>query len=197
MFEALLGWDERVFRLLNDAWLHPLLDRVMPWVSDARNYTIPFVLAAILILFVGRLRGLRFLALAAVSIVIADAIGNHVFKHAVLRTRPCIALEGVRLLAGCVNSPSFPSNHAVNASALATLATLSIPRLWLPAVVLVALVGYSRIYVGTHYPLDILGGSVLGLAVALVLSRIMTLLWPSDSGSGERRHMSILRFGDN
>jgi undecaprenyl-diphosphatase len=197
MFEALLGWDERVFRLLNDAWLHPLLDRVMPWVSDGRNYTIPFVLAAILILFVGRLRGLRFLALAAVSIVIADAIGNHVFKHAVLRTRPCIALEGVRLLAGCVNSPSFPSNHAVNASALATLATLSIPRLWLPAVVLVALVGYSRIYVGTHYPLDILGGSVLGLAVALVLSRIMTLLWPSDSGSGERRHMSILRFGDN
>jgi undecaprenyl-diphosphatase len=195
MLEALLGWDERVFRLLNEDWLHPVLDYVMPLVTDARNYLIPFILAALLILYVGRLRGLRFLVLATVSVVVADAISAHVFKQAFFRTRPCIALEGVRQLVGCVNSPSFPSNHAANAAALATLATLYMPRLGLPAVALAMLVGYSRIYVGTHYPLDTLAGGVLGIAVALVLSGVMTLLWPFDLGPGERRRLSTLSFG--
>jgi undecaprenyl-diphosphatase len=196
MLEALLGWDEHVFRLVNEGWLHPALDHLMPFATDARHYTIPFILATILILYFGRLRGLRFLALAAVSVVVADAISSHVFKQAFFRTRPCTALEGVRQLVGCVNSPSFPSNHAVNAAALATLAILYRPRLWLPAVALALLVGYSRIYVGAHYPLDVLVGSVLGFAVALVFSKVITLLWPSDSGSGERRRLSILSFGD-
>jgi undecaprenyl-diphosphatase len=196
MLEALLGWDERIFRLVNEGWLHPALDHLMPFATDARNYTTPFILAAILILYMGRLRGLRFLALAAVSVVVADAISTHVFKHVVLRTRPCIALEGVRQLVGCVNSPSFPSNHAANAAALATLATLFMPRLGLPAVALAMLVGYSRIYVGAHYPLDILVGGVLGIAVALVFSEVMTLLWPPDPGPGEPRRLSTLSFGD-
>jgi undecaprenyl-diphosphatase len=196
MLEALLGWDERLFRLLNEGWLHPVLDPVMPLVTDARNYLIPFILAAIVILYVGRLRGLRFLVLATVSIVVADAISTHVFKQAFFRTRPCIALEGVRQLVGCVNSPSFPSNHAANAAALATLATLSMPRLWAPAVALAALVGYSRIYVGAHYPLDVLAGGVLGIAIALALSGVMTLLWPFDSGPKEQHRLSTLNFGD-
>jgi undecaprenyl-diphosphatase len=88
---------------------------------------------------------------------------------------------------GCTNSPSFPSNHAVNASVLATLATLYMPRLCLPAVALAILVGYSRVYVGVHYPLDVLGGSVLGVVVALGLSGIMNALWPSPSGLDDRR----------
>jgi undecaprenyl-diphosphatase len=196
MLEALLGWDERVFRLLNEGWLHPGLDHVMPLVTDARNYLIPFILAAVVILYAGRLRGLRFLVLATVSVVVADAISAHVFKQAFFRTRPCIALEGVRQLVGCVNSPSFPSNHAVNAAALATLATLSMPRLWPLAVALAMLVGYSRIYVGSHYPLDVLVGGALGIAVALVLSGIMTRLWPFDSSPGKRRRLFTLNFGD-
>jgi undecaprenyl-diphosphatase len=192
MLEALLGWDERVFRLLNEGWLHPSLDRLMPFVTDARNYPLPFIVAAILILFVGRVRGLRFVVLAVISVIVADAIATHVFKHSFLRTRPCVALEGVRLLVGCVNSPSFPSNHAVNAIALATLVARYIPRLWLPAAGLAGLIGYSRVYIGAHYPLDVLAGSVLGSAVALALSGVMTLLWPSNSGPNERRRMFSL-----
>ena len=196
MLEALLVWDEHVFRLINTGWLHPTLDRLMPLVTDARNYHIPFIVGAILILSLDRLRGVRFLVLAIVSVVVADAIATHVFKHAFWRTRPCIALEGVRLLVGCVNSPSFPSNHAVNASALATLVALYRPRLWLAAAALAMLVGYSRVYIGTHYPLDVLAGSVLGLAVALVLAGAMSLLWPSDPGFGEQRRPFSLKIED-
>jgi undecaprenyl-diphosphatase len=197
MLDALLAWDERMFRLLNENWHNPTLDLVMPFVTDARNYVILFVVAAIILVVVGRLHGLRLLVLTVVSVVAADAIGSHVVKVIFLRSRPCLALEGVRLLVGCTNSASFPSNHAVNASALATLVTLYMPRLWLPAVALALLVGYSRVYVGVHYPLDVLVGGVLGIVVALVLSAVMNLLWPFSAELDDRRRISSLKIGDN
>jgi undecaprenyl-diphosphatase len=197
MLDTLLAWDERMFRLLNEHWHNSTLDLVMPFVTDARNYILLFIVAAIILVVVGGLHGLRFLVLAVLSIVVADAIGSHVFKLFFLRSRPCGALEGVRLLVGCTNSASFPSNHAVNASVLATLVMLYMPRLWLPAMALALLVGYSRIYVGVHYPLDVLLGGVLGIVVALVLSKVMNLVWPFASDLDGRRRIFSLKMGGN
>jgi undecaprenyl-diphosphatase len=197
VLDALLVWDERIFRLLNRDWLHPILDRLLPFVSDPRTFTLPFIVAAVVIVLMGRLRGLRFLVLAVATVVVADAIGTHIFKYSFLRARPCIGLTDVTLLMGCTNSYSFPSNHAVNTSALATLAVLYMPRLWLPATALVWLVGYSRVYVGVHYPLDVLAGIVLGIVVALVLSRVMNFLWPSPSEPAQRRRIFSMKMGDH
>jgi undecaprenyl-diphosphatase len=197
MLDALLGRDERIFRLLNGNWLNPVLDHLLPFATDAGNFILPFVAAAIVIVLVGRVRGLRFLVLAVVSVVVADAIGTHIFKYSFLRARPCIALGNVRLLVGCTNLPSFPSNHAVNASVLATLTTLYIPRLWLPATALAILVGYSRVYVGVHYPLDVLAGSVLGIVVALVFSGVMNFVWPLSSEPAKRRRIFPIKIGDS
>jgi undecaprenyl-diphosphatase len=194
MLDVLLGWDERIFRLLNGKWFDPALDRLLPFVTGAGNSILPFVVAAIIIVWVGRMRGLRFLILAVVSVVVADAIGTHLFKYSFLRARPCIGLADVRLLVGCTNLPSFPSNHAVNASVLATLTTLYMPRLWLPATALALLVGYTRVYVGVHYPLDVLAGSVLGIVVALALSGIMNFLWPLTSEPAERPRSFSLKM---
>jgi undecaprenyl-diphosphatase len=192
MLEVLRTWDARLFFLINEHWTSPLLDRVLPWLTDARHYTIPFILGALALLVAWRLRGLRFLLMAVVGVLIADAISTHLVKHVFWRTRPCVALEAVRLLAGCVNSPSFPSNHAVNGSALATLAVLHLPKMGPLALALAFVVGYSRVYVGAHYPLDVLVGSILGILIALVLSRVMTLIWPPDLGQKERRDLITL-----
>ena len=197
MLNALQAWDERMFRLINENWLNATLDLVLPFVTDARNYFLLFVMAAIILVVMGRLHGLRLLILAVVSVVVADAIGTHVLKQFFVRSRPCAALEGVRLLVGCTNSASFPSNHAINASVLATLFMLYLPRLWFPAMALASLVGYSRVYVGVHYPLDVLVGSGLGIVVALILSTVMDLLWPLPSGLDSRRHIFSVRIGDN
>ena len=197
MLDALLGWDERIFRLLNGNLLNPILDRLLRFATDAGNFTLPFVVAAIVIVSVGRVRGLRFLVLAVVSVVVADAIGTHILKYSCLRARPCIALGDVRLLVGCTNLPSFPSNHAVNASVLATLTSLYMPRLWLPAMALTFLVGYSRVYVGVHYPLDVLAGSVLGIVVALAFSGVMNFLWPLASEPAEHRRIFPIKIRDS
>ena len=179
MLDAILRWDEHSFRLLNGNWHNPTLDHVLPFVTNAGKFTLPFVAAGIIIVWVGRVRGLRFLVLAVISVVLADAIGTYIFKYYFSRARPCMALADVRLLVGCTTLPSsFPSNHAINASVLATLAILYMPRLWLPAAALALLVGYSRVYVGVHYPLDVLAGGALGIVVALVFSALMDRLWP-------------------
>lgn len=197
MLDALLGWDECIFRLLNGNWLNPILDRLLPFATDAGNFILPFVVAAIVIVLVGRVRGVRFLVLAVVSVVAADAIGTHIFKYSFLRARPCIALADVRLLVGCTTLPSFPSNHAVNASVLATLTSLYMPGLWLPATALAILVGYSRVYVGVHYPLDVLAGSVLGIVVALAFSGVMNFLWPLSSEPAKHRRIFPIKTGDS
>jgi undecaprenyl-diphosphatase len=192
-----MAWDEHTFRVLNEDWVNPTLDRFMPFITNGSNYNVPLLAAAIILIFIGRLRGARFVVLAILSVVIADAIGTYVFKYSLLRPRPCMALEDIRLLVGCTNLPSFPSNHAVNSSVLATLAILYKPWCWLPAAALVLLIGFSRIYVGVHYPLDILGGCVLGVVVALALSAIMTYIWPESSGPDEGRRLFSISFGDH
>jgi undecaprenyl-diphosphatase len=79
-------------------------------------------------------------------------------------------LEDVRLVMGMKNTLSFPSAHAANIFGAATVLSMFYRR-WAAAFFAVAVcVGYSRIYVGFHYPSDVLGGAVLGAGVALALS---------------------------
>lgn len=174
MLEAIITWDQATFLLINSAWHSPLFDRLFPLVTSWKNFAIPFLVVALLVTAIGRLRGLHFVILAVGTVLVADAISAHFIKNLVERTRPCNALEEVRLLVGCTTSPSFPSNHAVNASVLATLAMLYVRLLLLPSAIGAMLVAYSRVYVGVHYPLDVLAGVVLGVAVALIVTGVVT-----------------------
>jgi undecaprenyl-diphosphatase len=176
MLDAILAWDTGMFRLINEPWQSPTLDGLLSFVTHWENFRLPFVLAAVVLLLMAGLRGRRFVLLALLTVLVADAMSTYAVKYPVWRARPCITLEEVRLLVGCVNSPSFPSNHAVNASALATLVGLESRLLLMPAWMLAFLVAYSRIYVGVHYPLDVMCGAALGMSVALLLSWGMTTL---------------------
>jgi undecaprenyl-diphosphatase len=201
MLDALLAWDESMFRLINGQWQSPILDTLLPLVTRGQNFHLPFVIAAVVLVVLGRRRGRCFVLLALMSVLLADAISTHAVKYPIWRPRPCIALEGVQLLVGCANSPSFPSNHAVNASALATLVGLTARPLLLPAVILAGLVAYSRIYVGVHYPLDVLSGVALGISVAALLSWGMSTIlraldvW-QDADSRLRRRIHSLKVDE-
>jgi undecaprenyl-diphosphatase len=90
--------------------------------------------------------------------------------------RPAFRYASPPALVRVPHDGSFPSGHAATSFAAATILTIARPR-WAPAFYLLALaIGFSRVYVGVHYPLDIAGGAVLGIGVALAL-RFLARLW--------------------
>jgi undecaprenyl-diphosphatase len=71
---------------------------------------------------------------------------------------------------------SFPSGRATVSFACATVLALAVPRLTWPLFLLAALISFSRVYVGVHYPFDVLAGAVLGVAIAIALRRLAAAL---------------------
>jgi len=112
---------------------------------------------------------------ASATILLSDTICYRVIKEHTFRDRPFTSAElGAVVRVGYrPESSSFPSNHAVNCFALATILSWYYPSLWILFFAIAGLVGYSRVYVGVHYPFDVFIGAALGLLIASFLIRLL------------------------
>jgi undecaprenyl-diphosphatase len=108
------------------------------------------------------------LGLTIVAVALADASATGL-KAAFDRERPPERYAEPEPLVDVPDSGSFPSGHAATSFAAATILSLAFPRFAPILLVLAAAVGFSRVYVGVHYPLDILGGALLGVAIAIAV----------------------------
>ena len=113
-----------------------------------------------------------FLLVAATSIT--TSLLNALFKYAVQRDRPPTIILDPKPLMEVPTTSSFPSGHTSTSFACAYVISRLAPRLTIPVFVLAALIGFSRVYVGVHYPLDIVGGAALGIGVATALRLLVT-----------------------
>ena len=112
------------------------------------------------------------LALTFVALALAD-VAAAVLKALVGRDRPPLRYPEPKTLVPLSPDHSFPSGHAATSFAAATFLSFAFPR-WTPAfLVLAAAIAFSRVYVGVHYPLDVIGGAVLGVLVATALRRLV------------------------
>lgn len=101
---------------------------------------------------------------------------NALLKYAVQRDRPPTIILDPEPLMEVPTTSSFPSGHTSTGFACAYVISRVAPRLTVFVYVLAALIGFSRIYVGVHYPLDVLAGAVLGVAVAKALLMLLEAL---------------------
>ena len=125
-----------------------------------------------LLLWRRRAAAFRVIGCGALAVALADTVGARLIKPLVGRVRPCFALPpgSFRQLVEVANVGSMPSLHAANAFAVATVLVLSNRRLVWVAFPVAALVAVSRVYVGVHWPSDVVLGAVWGTSAA-------TLMW--------------------
>jgi undecaprenyl-diphosphatase len=99
-----------------------------------------------------------------------------VMKQAIGRDRPPAVILDPEPLLEVPTTSSFPSGHTATGFACALVLSRLAPALTIPLFVLAALIGFSRVYVGVHYPFDVLAGTVVGLAVATALPKLLGAL---------------------
>ena len=183
MIDQLLHFDEQLFRLIN-GWHSPFFDQVM-WLVSARLTWVPLYLFVLWLLYRRyRQRFLWLLLFIVLLVVLTDQTSVQLFKKVFQRLRPCHQ-EGlaatVHLVHGhCGGLYSFVSSHATNMFGIATFTALLVRhRLYTWLIYLwAALVAYSRVYLGVHFPGDVAGGALLGT----FLGWLVYLLWRRTAG---------------
>jgi undecaprenyl-diphosphatase len=135
----------------------------MPFITDKYHWFPVWGFLAVLLLWKGGKQGRIVVLLIIPVIFLSDQISSHVIKPWIARPRPCITLPDVHLLTNKRTSFSFPSSHAANFFAVAAFFSYFYKKYcwWFFSVA--ALVAYSRIYIGIHYPFDAIAGAVLGI----------------------------------
>jgi len=162
MTDALYPLDVAVFRWINQGWSCLFFDRFFSFITEINHFWPLLAVLIVYLLWKGGPKG-RWLVLSLViAVTLSDQISSHVIKPLVERTRPCNVLEGVVTPFGKSSAFSFPSSHAANMGSSMLLLCLAFRRWWWVFVSTALLIGLSRIYLGLHYPSDVLGGYLLG-----------------------------------
>ena len=180
MIDYLKHIDTELFLWLNNKH-NTFFDFVMFWSTDKYTW-IPFY---ILILYFVRRKFHRrtslVIALVPVLILLSDQISVHGFKEVFERYRPCHNLliqNQVHLIAGCGGEFGFVSSHAANTFATALFLSLLFKKRNVTVLLFIwaSFVSYTRIYAGVHYPADVLGGAILGMAIAVIMAKLFYYL---------------------
>lgn len=191
MIDSLLAFDRSLFLFINSLhseWLNP----VMVFFSGGLIW-LPLILVPIGIAY-GKLNKklfFLFVLFIIMSIIASDVTSSYIFKNIFTRMRPCRLVELRDLINNfgqrCGGKFGFVSSHASNSIALAVFSFRCLP-LKKPYVIFFAtlplIISYSRIYLGVHYPGDILGGALIGIFWALLMSWCFKRI--ENSGSKSR-----------
>jgi membrane-associated phospholipid phosphatase len=185
---SLLNWldhiDKMLVLLIQHDSDHFLLDMVMPVLRDPYTWIPLYAFMLYYAIRKGRKKVWFFIVLSVLTFAITDSVTTQLLKPLFGRLRPCCDPElhsMVRMIVDCGGIYSMPSSHAANHFGLAafwyfTILTMT-GRKWKWLWVWAAVICYAQIYVGKHYPSDILFGSLFGYITGMGMSRLFDYWW--------------------
>ncbi len=180
VLQDVLRWDRQLFHEVNSQWTNSFFDAVLPYTRNPNTWVPVYLFFIVFALINFRRTGIYWVLGAILTVASSDIISSWGIKELIYRARPCRdeLLSGhIRFLVHyCPVSSSFVSSHAVNHFALSFFIYLTMKNVlgkWAFLVLVWAfLVSYAQVYVGVHYPVDVICGSLVGLFIGYVWSKL-------------------------
>ena len=178
MPQCLLQIDGGILLWIQNFLRCAVLDPIMIIYTQMGDAGILWIVLSVVLLCIPRTRKAGFVSL--IAMLLGLLCTNVVLKHLVARPRPWLTVEGLRFLVEEHDPNSFPSGHTCAAFAAAGIWWRTLPARWarVTALVMAILMGLSRLYVGVHFPSDVLAGAAVGLLAAW----IVWMVWRTVAG---------------
>lgn len=179
LFEILIRLDYETWYYLNTVWHNDVLDAIIPYLRNQWTWA-PLYLFLLLFTTMnfGR-KGWMWCVFFLLTFALSDQLSAHLIKPYVHRLRPCnnpYLQEFVHIIVPCGSGYSFPSSHAANHFALAIFSSITMSRLskwvWTISLLWAISVAYAQVYVGVHFPLDVICGGMIGICAGILTGKL-------------------------
>ena len=172
MIETLVNAENSVLLFIQEVMRNPIMTPIFITVTKFGNFGMIWIVIAVILLFSGKTRKYGYMIL--LSLLISVVINNLLLKNIVQRTRPYEMLDSLMPLIEHPTDYSFPSGHTASSFAAASILYRKLPRPFgIPALILATLIGFSRLYLGVHYPGDVLCGFISGIGISYLSEYIV------------------------
>jgi len=185
MLEHLVALDRHLFHFINHDLANPFFDWLMPMLRNARFWIPLYVAVIVFCIWRYRKQGIIIIVLLAASAGFADFTSVHLLKNNVERLRPChdgTAMQTIISRVPCGPGYSFPSTHATDHFAMAAFFGLVFFKRsrWVAVVAFLwaASICFAQVYVGVHFPIDVIFGALYGILVGYLFTLLFKKLQP-------------------
>lgn len=185
MIDQIVHIDQEIFLAINQGLGNPVFDWLLPILRNPYTWAPLYLFLVIFFIKTYGKTGILIVVMTLATFGASDAVSSHLIKKSIKRVRPCndiVFKQEVNIRVRCGSGFSFTSSHATNHFALAFFWIVLFRRKWKHAMWLcitwATLISISQIYVGVHYPFDILCGAILGILIGLATGYIFKKIKP-------------------
>ncbi|MBN2602096.1 MAG: phosphatase PAP2 family protein [Candidatus Marinimicrobia bacterium] len=168
MFCSLVQLDKKLFHFINQTMANPVFDGLMPFITRQSHLAIFILIVWIGLLIFGKKRARIAAILLLLTISTTDPVCYRILKPGFKRLRPSHSLEDVRLLVKRGGKYGFPSNHAANITGAMAILIYFFRKYKYYFATIAGVISFSRIYVGVHFPFDVIFGIIIGALFAFI-----------------------------